>query len=416
MRRFFVIEIAISVIDKVVFTSLAFPIPVSPPIFILSNYGWMRIGFDAKRLFNNFTGLGNYSRFVMKALLEHYPDHHYTLYSPKVKDHKETHEFRTSPKLLVRTPPKWVKGSGFGSFWRSVNLGNIAFRDGMDLFHGLSNELPVSKPKGLKTVVTVHDLIFIRYPKLYKKIDVNIYKRKITNACKTADKIIAISNQTSSDLQHYLKVPKERITVIYQGCNTVFKTKASDEEIEKVRAKYNLPDQFVLTVGTLEPRKNSLLLLKAVAQTKERIPVVLIGKSTSYQKQLNKLIEEENLNDRVHFIHHADFDDLPKIYQAAKIFVYPSRFEGFGIPIVEAIASGVPVIAARGSCLEEAGGPSSIYVDPDKDKELASAIDRLLNDDSACKKMVEASQSYIQQFEPKPIADKLMEVYKEMLA
>ncbi|MCB0493386.1 MAG: glycosyltransferase family 4 protein [Cyclobacteriaceae bacterium] len=376
----------------------------------------MRIGFDAKRLFNNFTGLGNYSRFVMKALLEHYPDHHYTLYSPKVKDHKETHEFRTNPKLLVRTPPRWVKGSGFGSFWRSVNLGNIAFRDGMDVFHGLSNELPVSKPKGLKTVVTVHDLIFIRYPKLYKKIDVNIYKKKIISACKSADKIIAISHQTSSDLQHYLKVPKERITVIYQGCHSVFNTKAADEEISKVKAKYNLPDQFVLTVGTLEPRKNALLLLKAAAQTKERIPVVLIGKSTAYQKQLNKLIEEENLSDRVHFIHHADFLDLPKIYQAAKIFVYPSRFEGFGIPIVEAIASGVPVIAARGSCLEEAGGPSSVYVDPDNDKELASAIDRLLNDDSACRKMVEASKEYIQQFEPKRIADKLMEVYKEVLA
>ncbi|MEZ4946010.1 MAG: glycosyltransferase family 1 protein [Cyclobacteriaceae bacterium] len=376
----------------------------------------MRVGFDAKRLFNNFTGLGNYSRFVMRALLEHYPDHFYTLYSPKVKDHKETQEFRTNPKLLVRTPPRWVKGSGFGSFWRSVNLGNIAFRDGMDVFHGLSNELPVSKPKGLKTVVTVHDLIFIRYPKLYKKIDITIYKKKITNACKSADKIIAISQQTSSDLQHYLQVPKERISVVYQGCNPVYKVKASDEEMEKVKTKYNLPDQFVLTVGTLEPRKNALLLLKAMAQTKERISVVLIGKSTSYQKQLDKLIEEEGMSDRVHFIHHADFVDLPKIYQAAKIFVYPSRFEGFGIPIVEAIASGVPVIAARGSCLEEAGGPSSVYVDPDGDKELALAIDRLLNDTAACKKMVDASQSYIQQFESKPIADKLMEVYKEVLA
>lgn len=375
----------------------------------------MRIGYDAKRLFNNFTGLGNYSRFVMKALLEHYPDQHYTLYSPKVKDHPETHEFRTNPKLLVRTPPRWVKGSGFGSFWRSVNLGNIAFRDGMDVFHGLSNELPVSKPNGLKTVVTVHDLIFIRYPKLYKKIDVNIYKKKMTNACKTADKIIAISHQTSRDLQHYLKVPKERITVIYQGCNPIFKIKASDEEIEKVKTKYNLPDQFVLTVGTLEPRKNALLLLRAAAQTKEKISVVMIGKSTSYQKQLNKLIEEESLKDRVHFIHQVDLNDLPKIYQSAKIFVYPSRFEGFGIPIVEAIASGVPVIAARGSCLEEAGGPSSVYVDPDKDKELASAMDRLLNDAAECRKMVEASKEYIRQFEPKPIADKLMEVYKEVM-
>lgn len=376
----------------------------------------MRVGYDAKRLFNNFTGLGNYSRFVMKALLNHYPEHHYTLYSPKVKDNSETHEFRMNPKLLVRTPPKWVKGSGFGSFWRSVNLGNIAFRDGMDVFHGLSNELPVSKPNGLKTVVTIHDLIFIRYPKLYKKIDVNIYKKKIISACKTADKIVAISNQTASDLQHYLKVPKERITVIYQGCNSIFNEKATPDQMDQVKKKYNLPENFVLTVGTLEPRKNAMLLLKAIARTKEKISVVLIGKSTSYQKQLDQLIHEEDINDRVHFIHHVDFEDLPKIYQAAKVFVYPSRFEGFGIPIVEAIASGTPVIATRGSCLEEAGGPSSVYVNPDDDKELASEIDRLLNDTAACEKMVQASKEYIKQFEPKQIADRLMGVYKEVLA
>ncbi len=375
----------------------------------------MRIGYDAKRLFNNFTGLGNYSRFVIKALLEHYPDHYYTLYSPKVKDHPETHEFRTNPKLLVRTPPRWVKGSGFGSFWRSVNLGNIAFREGMDIFHGLSNELPASKPKGLKTVVTVHDLIFIRYPKLYKKIDVSIYKTKIINACKTADKIIAISNQTAMDLQHYLKVPKERITVIYQGCNSIFNSKFSKEEIESVKAKYKLPDQFVLTVGTLEPRKNALLLLRAIAQTKEKISVVLVGKSTSYQKQLDQLIANENLKDRIHFIHHVDFIDLPKIYQAAKVFVYPSRFEGFGIPIVEAIVSGVPVIAARGSCLEEAGGPASIYVDPDDDKGLAKSIDHILNNPEQRNKMISASRDFIKQFDSEKVAEKLIGVYKEVL-
>lgn len=376
----------------------------------------MRIGFDAKRLFNNFTGLGNYSRFVVNSLLTHYPDQHYTLYSPKVKDHPDTQAFRVNPKLLIRTPPRWVKGSGFGSFWRSVNLGNIAFRDGMDIFHGLSNELPVTKPKGLKTVVTVHDLIFVRYPELYKKLDVSIYKKKITHACKTADKIIAISEQTSRDLQHYLDVPKDRIKVIYQGCNSIFKRRGTAEEIESIKKKYQLPEQFVLTVGTLEPRKNALLLLRAIARSKEKVSVVLIGKSTHYQKQLDQFVEEEGLESRVHFVHQVDFNDLPSIYQASKIFVYPSRFEGFGIPIVEAITSGTPVIAAKGSCLEEAGGPDSIYVDPDDDKALAHEIDKLLINESQCAKMVSQSLKHIQQFEPDQLAANMMNVYKEMLA
>lgn len=376
----------------------------------------MRIGFDAKRLFNNFTGLGNYSRFVVKALLDHHPGHWYTLYSPKIKDHPDTEAFRTNPKLHLRTPPGWVKGSGFGSFWRSINLGNIAFRDGMDIFHGLSNELPRTKPEGLKTVVTIHDLIFIRYPELYKKIDVGIYKRKLIHACESADKIIAISQQTSNDLQHYLKVPEDRIKVVYQGCDPQFNRKASPAEIEKVREKYQLPSQFVLTVGTLEPRKNALLLLKAIAQTKEKMSVVLIGKSTAYQKQLDQLIEEEGIKNRVHFIHQVDFIDLPQIYQAAKIFVYPSRFEGFGIPIVEAIASGVPVVASKGSCLEEAGGPDSAYVDPDNDKELAQVLNQLLDDELRCSRMIQQSKEYIKRFDPQTIANDLMNVYSEVLS
>lgn len=376
----------------------------------------MRIGFDAKRLFNNFTGLGNYSRFMVNALLKHHPDHLYTLYSPKVKDHAETKPFRTNPKMLVRTPPRWLKGSGFGSFWRSVNLGNIAFRDGMDVFHGLSNELPVTKPKGLKTVVTIHDLIFIRYPELYKKIDAGIYKKKIKKACESADKIIAISQQTADDLTHYFKVPKERISVVYQGCHESFEVKASSEQINEVKKKYNLPDEYVLSVGTLEPRKNALLLLRAIAQTKEKINVVLIGKSTSYQKQLDKLIAEEVLKDRVHFVHQVDFKDLPMIYQASSLFVYPSRFEGFGIPIVEAIASGVPVIAATGSCLEEAGGPASIYVDPDDDKALAKSIDDLLNNPQQRDKMIAQSKEFIKRFDSKKIADDVMRIYQEVLS
>ncbi len=375
----------------------------------------MRIGFDAKRLFNNFTGLGNYSRFVLSALLEHFPSHHYTLYSPKIKDHNETRPFRVNPKVLIRTPPKWVKGSGFGSFWRSVNLGNIAFRDGADIFHGLSNELPLTKPKGLKTVVTIHDLIFVRDPELYSSIDVKIYKKKLSHACKSADKLIAISQQTAKDLQHYLDVPKDRIKVVYQGCHEIFKERHSAEAINKVREKYQLPGKYLLSVGTLEPRKNALLILKALAKLDGDVSLVLIGRSTSYQTELDKFIDLSGLKEKVFFIQKVSFEDLPKIYQGSEIFIYPSKFEGFGIPIVEAIQSEVPVIAATGSCLEEAGGPSCIYVDPDGADELAEAIARIRKDPTRSSLMVKNSLQYVKKFDAGRIAADLVRVYEEVL-
>lgn len=376
----------------------------------------MRIGFDAKRLFNNFTGLGNYSRFVVKALLDNYANHHYTLYSPKIKQHLETQQFRVNPKLLIRTPPTWVRGSGFGSFWRSVNLGNIAFRDGMDIYHGLSNELPVTKPKGLKTVVTIHDLIFIRYPELYHKIDTKIYRKKLKHACESADKIITISKQTANDLKQYFEISEERIQVIYQGCDEIFKKRFSKEEVQSVIKKYNLPENFVLTVGTIEARKNALVLLKAAVQLSKDVSIVLIGKPTKYQAQLNQFIAENNLNSRVRFVHDVVFTDLPKIYQASKVFVYPSRFEGFGIPIVEAIHSQVPVIAATGSCLEEAGGPSSMYIDPDDADALAEGIKVFLRDEARRTKVVANGLDFVKQFEPPQIAANMMDVYQSVLS
>lgn len=375
----------------------------------------MRIGFDAKRLFNNFTGLGNYSRFVVKALAENYPQHSYSLYTPKLKQHKESAEFVNNPAYHIHTPSRWVKGSGFGSFWRSVNLGNVAFRDGIELFHGLSNELPLTKPGGLKTVVTIHDLIFKRYPEFYKTIDVKIYSRKVAKACESADRIIAISQQTAADLKEFMNADASKIRVVYQGCHAQFHQRKDTQQLEAVRAKYNLPADFLLSVGTLENRKNAMLILKALTHLEKPVPLVLVGKSTAYQNILDEFIQQHKLLAQVHFIHHVDFADLPAIYQQASVFIYPSRFEGFGIPIIESIASGVPVIAATGSCLQEAGGPASLYVNPDDEIALAEKITTLRTNTTQRGQIITQSREFIKQFEPQPVAAATMKVYTELM-
>ncbi|MEI9922059.1 MAG: glycosyltransferase family 1 protein [Bacteroidota bacterium] len=361
----------------------------------------MRIGFDAKRVFNNFTGLGNYGRFVISGLTEYYSGNEYFLYTPKVRQNPEVQKYLS---LNVRQPEK----NKIGSLWRTFSIVDDIKKDKLDVYHGLSNELPMRRMPGIRTVLTVHDLIFLRFPEYYGMIDVTIYKWKLKNACAVADVIVAVSQQTANDLNDFLDVDEKKIKVVYQGCHPSFYKKAS---IEDVRKKYGLPDEFLLFVGTLEKRKNAGLILKALSRLKNEIPVVLVGKPTKYIADLEGIIKQYDLRDRVKFIHNAAFADLPAIYQAASLFIYPSVFEGFGIPIVEAIASGVPVITSNGSCFSEAGGPDCIYVNPSNPEELADAITMVLDNADLRATMIDGSKTYINKFAPATIAGELMKVY-----
>lgn len=363
----------------------------------------MRIGFDAKRIFNNFTGLGNYSRFVIDGLTQFYPDNEYILYTPKIRQHPEVQKYLG---LNVRQPGK----SKIGSLWRTFSIVDDVRNDKLDVYHGLTNELPRRRMPGVKAVLTVHDLIFMRFPEYYGIIDVNIYKWKLKNACANADVIVAVSRQTASDVNEFLGVDESKLRVVYQGCHPSFYNKVSTEEARK---KYDLPGEYLLFVGTLEKRKNAGLILKALARMKNNIPVVLVGKPTKYIADLEGIIKQHNLRSRVKFIHNAAFADLPAIYQGASLFVYPSVFEGFGIPIVEAIASGVPVITSNGSCFSEAGGPDCIYVNPSNPEELADKITMVLDNPGLRTTMVDGSRAYITRFEPSVIAGELMKVYSQ---
>jgi glycosyltransferase involved in cell wall biosynthesis len=372
----------------------------------------VRIGFDAKRLFNNFTGLGNYSRFIADGLAERYPENEYWLYSPKVKRHPETEHFWGTP-FSIRQPQKpWHKT--FPSVWRSVSLGSVAGDDGVQVLHGLSNELPITKPSSLRTVLTVHDLIFKRFPSYYSGVDRAIYAAKLRTSLNRADRIVAVSQQTASDLREFEKIGDDRLVVIGQGCHSVFRRSYTDFEVESIKSKYDLPDRFVLCVGTMEPRKNAALLIKALSIMREKVFVVIAGKATTYAGELKQEVQKRNLESFVRFIYHIPFADLPLLYRAATLFVYPSVFEGFGIPIVEAIASGLPVIASKTSSLTEAGGPDCLYVDPSNPEALAVMIAEVLGDEELRRTMVSKSAGFILRFEPRVIAEQLMNLYRAL--
>jgi glycosyltransferase involved in cell wall biosynthesis len=186
------------------------------------------------------------------------------------------------------------------------------------------------------------------------------------------------------------------------------------EKKQEILEKYKLPSRFLLYVGSIESRKNLLLSVKALNRLPEDIHLVAIGKATPYQSKVEAYAREFGLESRFHIRNNFQFSDMPAVYQSSTIFIYPSFFEGFGIPVIEALSSGVPVIAATGSCLEESGGPDSVYVNPEDEKELAERIIEILNNESLVHKMKEAGKKYIQRFDDEQIASELINIYQTL--
>ncbi len=368
---------------------------------------YMRIGFDAKRAFLNRTGLGNYSRWLITALIKYEPANEYLLYTPKVR-----------PGIYTPLQESQTKTPGlkfFTSWWRTNGIVRDLKRDGVQLYHGLSHELPLDINKaGIQSVVTVHDLIFMRFPQYFSWANRVIYKAKLKHACRVANKFIAISQKTKDDLVELLRVDAKKIEVIYQSCDASFKTEQSTEQKQAVKQKYNLPDQYLLNVGTIEPRKNLLLLVKALGQVAD-IKLVVVGKPTAYLDEVKAYISQHQLTERIIFLHEVKFNELPAIYQQASCFIYPSRYEGFGIPILEALCSGIPAIGATGSCLEEAGGPDSLYTNPDNEFQLAGLIMQVLGDESLRQNMISKGLAYSRNFADDKLAAQHAELYKNVL-
>ncbi len=375
----------------------------------------MKLAFDAKRITHNGTGLGNYSRFVVNALADGFPNDSYHLYSPdKGKDHLRA-LVPERENVIYHYPGSSPLGALSKDWWRTYGIVRDLKREKPDVYHGLSNELPFGLAKaGIPSVVTIHDLIFVRHPQFYKPVDRAIYNFKFKKACLLADKVVAVSEMTKKDIIHLYGIPEEKIEVVYQGCNDSFAQPVKQDKLYEVKHKYRLPEVFILNVGSIEPRKNLLLIVKALKQMGKDIPLVAIGKRTPYADVVEQYVRENNMEGQVTLLSNIPFEDLPAFYRLASLFVYPSFFEGFGIPILEALNSGTPVIAATGSCLEEAGGPDSVYVNPKDANDLSEKINLILTSSAQAEHMRDAGREYAGRFKGEVIAGDLMKIYRRI--
>jgi len=371
----------------------------------------MNIGFDAKRLFFNQRGLGNYGRDTVRILSHVEPDNRYFLFTPNTANalpftlQDNCHIVQPEGLLQQQLPSVWR------TYWSCRDIKRLH----LDIYHGLSHELPIGIEKtGTRSVVTMHDVIFLKFPHLYPYVDRKLYERKYLRSCRVADVVIAISEQTKRDLIEYASLDERTIKVVYQGCQPMFNLEVTAAEKTRVTTSYNLPKNFLLNVGAIEKRKNQELILRAMVETKIDLPLVIVGRPTSYLDELRAIVKKTGLESRVIFLTSVPASDLPALYQLSSLFIYPSLFEGFGIPILEALNSGIPVIASTGSCMEETGGQDTCYIDPQNAEELGHAITTLLNDEKKRNKMVEAGKQHAGLFSDKAIADNLFSIYKNL--
>lgn len=372
-----------------------------------------RIGFDAKRLFNNFTGLGNYSRTLVANLAAYYPEHAYFLFTPKISSSKETHFFQHDPLFSVHTA-----GGRFAPLWRMKGMLKDLQKQEIQLYHGLSHEIPLRIQRtGIKTVVTIHDLLFKRFPHQYAAADRLIYNAKFRYAFRHADRIIAISEATKQDIIHYYAIDPEKIEVIYQSCHEGFMQTRSASSIQQVLDRYQLPSEYLLYVGSIVERKNLLNIIKAMERLSPslQLPLVVVGGGKgSYRNKVRNYIASRQLQHRIFFIR-PESAALPALYQQAAIFLYPSFGEGFGIPILEALFSKTPVITSNISSLPEAAGKDAYLVEPDQPDAIREGIAHILGDDSFREQMIEKGYLHAQQFRGEPLTHQLMALYQSIL-
>ncbi len=382
------------------------------------------VGLDAKRIVRNGTGLGSYGRTLANDLKAN-EELDLRLYAPDKGRDELRMQVAEQPNLHFVYPERLtnnglltgVFGSMYKSYWRSRGIVGQLQRDGVQLFHGLSGELPIGiRQSGVKSVVTIHDLIFMRHPEFYNWIDVQIYRWKFLQTLKEADRIVAISERTRHDIAELGHIPEERIDLIYQSCAPRFSMEQEPVRLRDVRLRYKLPERYVLSVGSIEERKNTLLAVRALHWLKGDISLVLVGRRTKYADKIVQVAQRESLDNRVQLLHGVPDEDLPAIYQQAEAFVYPSRYEGFGIPIIEAIRMQLPVVACTGSCLEEAGGPDNLYVDPDSPEQMAMAIQKMLVGAEGRETRIERSNDYIRRFENTNAALHCSELYASTMA
>ena len=353
----------------------------------------MRLAIDTQSTLGHKTGIGQYTAHLLAALRRIAPEHEYV-------------ELNWGGDVVMRLDRRLR--------WQQWDVPRRAKRMRADVLHVPGFDAPLWRP--CPTVLTVHDLIGMIFPANLPPASRFYWSKWLPFAARFAHRIIADSDATRRDILRLLRVPPERVTVIQLGVDPRFQPQAQPA-IEACRARHTLPARFILYLGTLEPRKGIDTLIDAFASLAHAHPhdLVLAGKRGWYWEPLFDRMRKLGLADRVHVIDYVADDDLPSLYSAAAVFAFPSRYEGFGLPVLEAMACSAPVVCSNASSLPEVIGDAAISIRPDDTDGLARALESVLGDDRLRNDLREKGLQQAQRFTWEKTAQATLAVYRALI-
>lgn len=375
----------------------------------------MRISIDISQIAYQGTGVANYTSQLVENILKIDKKNEYTLFGISLRQKGLLEGYVEKCSALN----KKVKGKIFsipqtlGNFlWNRLHLLNIeSLVAKIDVFH--SSDW-IEPPSNARKVTTVHDLVIYKYPESSHPDIVQTQKRRLKWVKKESDLIIADSQATKNDIVEILRIKTSRIKVVYPGIKEIFKI-ASSQEIDAVSRKYNLEQDYILAIGKREPRKNLDRVLSAfekflthpLISTRKRLPELIIVGRRGWGKGIAP-------SKRVRILGFVPQTDLPALYSGAKIFVYPSLYEGFGLPVVEAMACGCPVITSNRGSLKEVSGDAAIFVDPEISDDIAIKLSKLFIDNNLRQELVKKGKENARRFSWEQSAKKIVEIYEKL--
>ncbi|MBP9501666.1 MAG: glycosyltransferase family 4 protein [Candidatus Promineofilum sp.] len=381
------------------------------------------IGFDVTAALTQGGGIGRYTRELIAALVHESPEHTYKLFSarPPVVP-PVPNSLPVAPHVVHRPAPideHWL----YRLWYRArLPLPVQTFTGPIDLFHSPDFVLPPVSG-GIPTILTVHDLSFAHYPETFPDKLVRYLNRVVPWSVGRARHVLADSLATSRDLQELWQVPGEKITVLYSGVNARFRPVTNESDKAAVRERYGLGDApFVLAVGTVQPRKNYPLLIRAFRPVAERLPhsLVIAGGRGWMSEEMPAEIERQGLGGRVHLAGFIDDADLPALYSAADLLAFPSLYEGFGLPLLEAMACGTPVISSDASSLPEVArhgeSEAAMLISPHDESAWSAGMIRLLGDPELRGRLIAAGFDQVKRFSWEAAARQLAALYRTLLS
>ncbi|XRP97069.1 glycosyltransferase family 4 protein [Methanocaldococcus sp. 16A] len=370
----------------------------------------MKVGIVSDRLNRTLTGVGNYVYNLIKELSK--IDKNIYLIN-----YKENNLFPELNKIIIKNPFDIFPKKYSYYFWHLyLNYYLNTEKIDLDIVHSPENVSLFIKFKKTKKIITIYDIMAFCFPDVCNFITRNRYKILLPKTLKTSDKIISISNHTKQDLIKHFKIPEDKIKVIHLAANEDYKP-LKENEINKIKQKYNLNYPFILYVGGLAPNKNIERLIQAFYKLKKQginHKLILTGIKRYKYKSIFETIEKLNLQKDVIFTGYVPDEDLPGLYNAADLFVYPSLYEGFGLPPLEAMACGTPVITSNTSSLPEVVGDAGIMVNPYDVDELAKAMYEVLTNDGLREELSKKGLERAKLFSWKKCAEEHLKVYEEV--